>query len=54
MIEVTKQIFYNAFKNLNVTTGCPLTYKIWEVRLKSNNQLIGKEIDGVFYIIETL
>lgn len=45
MKEVSKDEFYASFCNLNVTTGCPFTHKIWEVRLRNNNELIAKSIE---------
>jgi len=47
MKEVTKKEFFDSFKTLNVTTGCPANSREWEVRLKSNNQLIAKSVDDL-------
>lgn len=45
MKEVTKEAFFDSFKNINTTTGCPSTHKIWEVRIRTNNELIAKSVE---------
>lgn len=57
MKEVTKEEFFKSFMNLNVTTGCPVSYKIWEVRFRNSNELIAKSVeteDGEKFYIKTL
>lgn len=45
MKEVAKNEFYSSFKNLNVTTGCPVSHKVWEVRLRATHELIAKSVE---------
>lgn len=55
MKEVSKEVFYDSFKNLNVTTGCPVNHKVWEVRDRYSRQLMAKSVkdengDEKYYI----
>lgn len=45
MRQVTKEEFFKSFMDLNVTTGCPFTHKVWEVRMRSTNLLIAKSVE---------
>lgn len=45
MKEVSKEEFFASFVKLDVTTGCDVSYKVWDVKSRYSGELIARSVE---------